>query len=41
MQELVEATGLRTRENVERRVDPAIVAQARRNDAARAPLPEC
>jgi len=23
------------------RVDPTIVAQARRNDAARAPLPEC
>jgi hypothetical protein len=40
MEELVEATGLRTRENLVRLVDPALVEQARRNDAARAPVPE-
>jgi hypothetical protein len=34
MQALIEATGLRTRENVLRLIDPAILERARQNDAA-------
>jgi len=40
MQAVIEATGLRTRENVDRLIDPAILDQARHNDAAQAPAPE-
>jgi len=36
----IEATGLRTRENVLRLIDPEILARARQNDAARPPAPE-
>lgn len=40
MQAVIEATGLRTRENVLRLIDPAILDRARQNDAARPPVPE-
>ena len=40
MEAVIEASGLRTRENVRRLIDPAILARARRNDAARPPAPE-
>jgi len=33
MQAVIEATGLRTRENVDRLIDPAILEEARQNDA--------
>jgi transcriptional regulator with XRE-family HTH domain len=34
IQAIIEATGLRTRENVLRRIDPAILEQARQNDTS-------
>ena len=40
MQALIETTGLRTLENVLALIDPAILDQARQNDAAPAPAPE-
>ncbi len=40
MQEVIEATGLRTRENVLASIDPAILDRARQNDAAPPPAPE-
>ncbi len=36
MEAVIEATGVRTRENVLRLIDPAILERARQNDAARA-----
>lgn len=40
MQAVIEATGLRTRENVLRLIDPAILEEARQNDAAAAAAAE-
>ncbi len=40
MQAVIEATGLRTRANVLRLIDPAILERARQNDAAPPPAPE-
>jgi len=40
MQAVIEATGLRTRENVLRLIDPAILDEARQNDAAPAAAAE-
>ena len=40
MQAVIEATGLRTRENVLRVIDPAILEEARQNDAALAAAAE-
>jgi hypothetical protein len=40
MQAVIEATGLRTRENVFRLIDPAILERARQNDATRPPASE-
>jgi hypothetical protein len=37
---VIEATGLRTRENVDRLIYPAILDQARQNDAAASPTAE-
>jgi len=41
MQAVIEATGLRTRENVDRLIDPAILTQALDNDllSKQAPTP--
>ena len=40
IQAVIEATGLRTRENVLALIDPAILAGAQKNDAAPAPATE-